>query len=112
LADVPARRIVLSKDDPHHNENVLRPATNRRISDATQWHHDVERVLAVISDPGPSIPEYKLKKVFEPFYTSKSGGMGMGLSIARTIIEAHHGLTWAKNRDHGGATFRIRLSLV
>jgi signal transduction histidine kinase len=33
-----------------------------------------------------------LKKVFEPFYTSKSGGMGMGLSIARTIIEAHHEL--------------------
>jgi light-regulated signal transduction histidine kinase (bacteriophytochrome) len=60
----------------------------------------------------PGIPEDKLKKVFEPFYTSKSGGMGMGLSIARTIIEAHHGLIWAKNRDHGGATFRIRLSLV
>jgi signal transduction histidine kinase len=38
--------------------------------------------------------------------------MGMGLSIARTIIEAHHGLIWAKNRDHGGASFGIRLPLV
>ena len=37
--------------------------------------------------------------------------MGMGLSIARTIIEAHSGLIWAKNRDHGGATFRIKLPL-
>ncbi len=37
--------------------------------------------------------------------------MGMGLSIARTIIEAHQGLIWAKNRDHGGASFRIRLPL-
>ena len=65
-----------------------------------------------VSDRGPGIPEDKLKGVFEPFYTSKAEGMGMGLSIARTIIEAHHGLISAKNRDHGGASFRIRLPLV
>jgi signal transduction histidine kinase len=64
-----------------------------------------------VSDRGPGIPEDKLKKVFEPFFTSKAEGMGMGLSIARTIVEAHHGLIWAKNRDHGGASFRIRLPL-
>ena len=65
-----------------------------------------------VSDRGPGIPEDKLKEVFEPFYTSKAEGMGMGLSIARTIIEAHNGLISAKNRDHGGASFRIRLPLV
>ena len=65
-----------------------------------------------VSDLGPGIPEEKLKEIFEPFFTSKPGGMGMGLSIARTIIEAHHGLIRAKNRDHGGASFRIRLPLV
>ena len=65
-----------------------------------------------VSDRGPGIPEDNLKKVFEPFFTSKPGGMGMGLSIARTIIEAHNGLIWAKNRDHGGASFRIKLPLV
>ena len=64
-----------------------------------------------VSDRGPGIPEDKLKEVFEPFFTSKAEGMGMGLSIARTIIEAHHGLIWAKNRDHGGASFRMRLPL-
>jgi len=64
-----------------------------------------------VSDLGPGIPEDKLKEVFEPFFTSKAEGMGMGLSIARTIIEAHHGLIWAKNRDHGGASFRIKLPL-
>jgi signal transduction histidine kinase len=64
-----------------------------------------------VSDRGPGIPDDKLKGVFEPFYTSKAGGMGMGLSIARTIIEAHNGLIWAKNRDHGGASFRFRLPL-
>jgi signal transduction histidine kinase len=65
-----------------------------------------------VSDLGHGIPEDKLKEVFEPFFTSKAGGMGMGLSIARTIIEAHQGLISAENRDHGGATFRIRLPLA
>ena len=65
-----------------------------------------------VSDRGPGIPEDKLKEVFEPFFTSKAEGMGMGLSIARTIIEAHNGLISARNRDHGGASFRIRLPLV
>ena len=65
-----------------------------------------------VSGLGPGIPEDKLKEVFEPFFTSKAEGMGMGLSIARTIVEAHNGQIWAENRDHGGATFRIRLPLV
>ena len=65
-----------------------------------------------VSDRGPGIPEEKLKEVFEPFFTSKAEGMGMGLSIARTIIEAHNGQIWAKNRDHGGASFKVKLPLV
>jgi signal transduction histidine kinase len=86
------------------------PSENRIISIRTSR---VEKFAELsVSDRGPGIPEDKLKEIFEPFYTSKSEGMGMGLSIARTIIEAHHGLIWAKNRDHGGASFRIRLPLV
>ena len=65
-----------------------------------------------VSDHGPGIPEDKLKEIFEPFFSSKAEGMGMGLSIARTIVEAHNGSIWAKNRVHDGATFRIRLPLV
>jgi C4-dicarboxylate-specific signal transduction histidine kinase len=86
------------------------PTENRIISIRT-WRVENFAQLSV-SDRGPGIPEDKLKEIFEPFFTSKAGGMGMGLSIARTIIEAHHGLISAKNRDHGGATFRIRLPLV
>jgi signal transduction histidine kinase len=64
-----------------------------------------------VSDCGPGIPEDKINEVFEPFFTSKTDGMGMGLSIARTITEAHNGRIWAENQ-HGGATFWIRLPLV
>jgi signal transduction histidine kinase len=64
-----------------------------------------------VSDRGPGIAEDKLKAIFEPFFSSKPDGMGMGLPIARTIVEAHHGQIWAENRDHGGVSFRIKLPL-
>jgi signal transduction histidine kinase len=85
------------------------PAENRIISIRTSRVENFAELS--VSDRGPGIPEDKLKAVFEPFFTSKAEGMGMGLSIARTIVEAHNGLIWAKNRDHGGATFRIKLPL-
>ncbi len=86
------------------------PAENRIISIRTSRVENFGELS--VSDRGPGIPEDKLKEVFEPFFTTKAEGMGMGLSIARTIIEAHHGLISARNRDHGGASFRIRLPLV
>jgi signal transduction histidine kinase len=86
------------------------PTENRIISIRTSRIEQFAELS--VSDLGPGIPEDKLKEVFEPFFTSKAEGMGMGLSIARTIIEAHNGLISAKNRDHGGASFRIRLPLV
>jgi signal transduction histidine kinase len=51
-----------------------------------------------ISDSGPGIPQEKLNHVFDPFFTTKEQGMGMGLSIARTIIQAHQGRIWAENQ--------------
>ena len=64
--------------------------------------------LAVI-DSGHGIEPEKLPRLFEPFYTTKPNGMGMGLSIARTIIAAHHGRIWAENNSSGGAVFRVVL---
>ena len=64
-----------------------------------------------MSDRGHGISEDKLKEVFDPFFIRKAEGRGMGLYIARTIIEARDGLIVAKNREHGGASFRIRLPL-
>ena len=65
-----------------------------------------------ISDHGPGIPADKLKEVFEPFFTTKAEGMGMGLSIARTIVEAHDGKIFAMNEPGAGAVFRIRLPIA
>lgn len=65
-----------------------------------------------IADNGPGILAGKAIDVFEPFYTTKPNGMGMGLSIARTIIEAHGGEISAENRAGRGALFRITLPLA
>jgi PAS domain S-box-containing protein len=62
-------------------------------------------VKIAVADSGPGIPPDRLPKVFEPFFTTKKEGMGMGLSIARTIVEAHHGQIWAENNSEIGATF-------
>ena len=86
------------------------PSENRIISIRTSRVENFAQLS--VSDRGSGIPEDKLKEVFEPFFTSKAEGMGMGLSIARTIIEAHNGLIWAKNRDHGGASFPDQASAL
>jgi signal transduction histidine kinase len=65
-----------------------------------------------IADSGPGIPLDKLKKVFEPFFTTKGDGMGMGLSIARSIVEAHRGTIWAENHPGGGAVFHVSIPLA
>jgi PAS domain S-box-containing protein len=58
-----------------------------------------------VTDSGPGIPAESLPRLFEPFFTTKNEGMGIGLSIARTIVEAHHGRIWAENDPEAGAKF-------
>jgi signal transduction histidine kinase len=74
--------------------------------------HAGEVAQLTVSDNGPGVPEEKLKDIFEPFFTTKPEGMGMGLSIARTIVESHDGQISATNRSGGGASFQISLPLV
>jgi two-component system sensor kinase FixL len=62
-----------------------------------------------ISDTGSGIGESTLPRLFEPFMTTKTEGMGVGLSICRTIIEAHGGTIWASNNPDAGAAFSFTL---
>lgn len=64
-----------------------------------------------IEDSGPGVPLDKVTEIFEPFMTTKPAGMGMGLSIARTIIQSHGGSIWAENLRGGGAAFHFTLPL-
>ena len=69
------------------------------------------RVEVAVTDSGPGVPAGVIDKVFDPFYTTKSGGLGMGLPISRTIIEAHGGKLWAEHAPGGrGLTFRFTLA--
>jgi C4-dicarboxylate-specific signal transduction histidine kinase len=60
------------------------------------------RVVITVRDSGVGVPEAELANIFQPFVTTKAQGLGMGLSISRSIIEAHGGRIWAtRNKDHG-----------
>ena len=65
-----------------------------------------------ITDTGPGIAATDLAKVFDPFFTTKPQGMGMGLAIVKTIIEAHQGDIAAATHAAGGALFTIRLPVA
>ena len=71
-----------------------------------------EFVAVSIADTGPGLPDAIRKRLFEPFVTTKQTGLGIGLSICRTIIEAHGGRLWAEANNAGGATFRFRLPVT
>lgn len=76
-------------------------ATNRNIAD--------DLIELEVSDTGPGFQDDVLPKLFQTFFTTKENGMGVGLSISRSIIEAHGGRMWAESNASGGATFRFTL---
>jgi len=81
----------------------------REVTCSTSVDHASAKLS--IADSGSGIPSDKLSTIFEPFYTTKGEGMGMGLSIARTLVEAHDGRIWAENQTAGGAVFHVSLPL-
>jgi C4-dicarboxylate-specific signal transduction histidine kinase len=68
------------------------------------------RVRLSVQDTGVGIGSHNAERLFEAFYTTKSGGMGIGLSVSRSIIESHHGRLWAERNAGPGATFAFSLA--
>jgi signal transduction histidine kinase len=66
-------------------------------------------VLVTVQDSGPGLNSESFDRVFDPFYTTKPNGMGVGLSICRSIVDDHGGRIWASPRVGRGATFRFTL---
>ena len=85
-------------------------SSERRLLIASQWENGAVRVS--VADRGSGIPEEKMQQVFERFFTTKKEGMGLGLSVCRTIIDAHRGKIWATNNAGCGATFHFSLPIV
>jgi signal transduction histidine kinase len=79
----------------------------RRVSVRTA--RDGESIVVSVVDSGPGIAPERLPRVFDSFYTTKEDGLGLGLSIARYLVEANHGRLWAENAKGGGAGFHFSL---
>jgi signal transduction histidine kinase len=81
---------------------------NRRHVEVSLEDHGSSLQL-VVRDRGPGVSQENLPRLFDPFFTTKQRGMGIGLSIARSIVEAHGGRIWAQNREPFGAAFFVEL---
>jgi PAS domain S-box-containing protein len=85
-----------------------RTSTERTLTVSTALDGDGS-LLASIADRGSGIPQDAADRLFEPFFTTKPHGLGLGLSICRSIMAAHGGRLWADNNADGGATFTLAL---
>ena len=86
------------------------PSQQRRILLRTQaTDHGIQ---VTVRDFGPGINLAKLNDIWQPFFTTKSMGMGMGLSVSGSIIRAHGGRIWAENNPDGGATFVFEIPVM
>jgi PAS domain S-box-containing protein len=92
---------IMSRNEPEHRKIVLQ---TRPI--------DRGAMQVAVRDLGPGIAEKDLDHIFEPFFTTKRSGLGMGLSISRSIIEAHGGRIWVENNPDKGVTFYFELPVT
>jgi signal transduction histidine kinase len=89
---------------------AMQPVTGRARQLVIRSDHDEARqVLVAVEDRGVGISAENAERLFNAFFTTRSGGMGMGLAICRSIIEAHGGRISAANNAGPGATFQFTL---
>jgi PAS domain-containing protein len=83
----------------------------RRLSIRTQLG-EADSVRVLVKDAGVGFKQGELEKLFEAFYTTKEEGMGIGLSVSRSIIESHRGRLWGRSNEGAGATFCFSIPVV
>ncbi len=86
------------------------PQGRRRLTVTTERSGDDLQVC--VADNGAGFPAEDAPRLFDPFFTTRRGGIGLGLSISRSIVEAHGGRIWAEPTEGGGATFRFTLPIA
>jgi signal transduction histidine kinase len=118
------RQALVVRADPVHLQQVILNLTTNAMDAMTDTPPDARKIVirtalagestveVSVSDSGTGIPEHKLDQVFATFYTTKGQGTGLGLSVARTIVDTYEGAIWAENRPEGGAVFRFTLPLI
>jgi two-component system, LuxR family, sensor kinase FixL len=88
-----------------------RPVAERGVIVRSE-RNGCDSVLVSVKDSGLGLSPGVQSNIFEPFFTTKAAGMGMGLAIARSIVETHGGQIWAENNNYRGATFFVSLPLA
>jgi two-component system sensor kinase FixL len=88
----------------------LCPMNERQVTVRTGPSKD-HNVMIAVRDSGEGLKNDQLDKIFQPFYTTKDNGLGLGLAISRSIVEAHGGRLWAQNNAERGATISFTVPL-
>jgi len=84
--------------------------TARRELAVTTTLVDGETVQVTVADSGPGLPKEMTRELFRPFVSTKRHGMGLGLVICRSIVEAHGGRLWSEPNPAGGTIFRFTIA--
>jgi len=108
VADDGARELSVSSQKV---TKILREGGKEMVPDNALTEPESASLLIAVRDSGPGLDATELQQVFAPFYTTKSQGMGMGLAISRSIVEAHQGHLWATANVPRGAIFQFTLPI-
>jgi len=113
LADpVQLQQVLLNLIMNASDAMVGNPPGERRLSIVTRRSEEGHAIECAVADRGPGVRAEDLERIFQPFVTTKKHGLGLGLAICRSIVEAHGGRLWAENSHSGrGAIFRFTASI-